>query len=53
MTSTPTKAILALIEEQTRLARKEGWIDGYHTGCDKSVESRHQKHNQRCKKEGK
>jgi len=48
-----TKAILALIEEQTRLARKEGWIDGYHTGCDKSVESRHQKHNQRCKKEGK
>ena len=46
-------SLLALIEEQTRLARKEGWIDGYHTGCDKSVESRHQKHNQRCKKEGK
>ena len=45
--------LVALIEEQTRLARKEGWIDGYHTGCDKSVESRHQKHNQRCKKEGK
>ena len=45
--------LVALIKEQTRLARKEGWIDGYHTGCDKSVESRHQKHNQRCKKEGK
>ena len=45
--------LVALIEEQTRLARKEGWIDGYHTGCDKSVESRHQKHNQRCKKGGK